>query len=118
MVHGSAGDPAVPSASAFNNTDIMFVQLMLPHHDQAVSMSDLLLAKRGVHPQVAAPARDIKDAQLAEIDTMDGWFEAMGRRQLEGARISAAWTACWMRMRCSDSTWRILVTGSGFFLKA
>jgi hypothetical protein len=30
-------------------------------------MSDLLLAKRGVHPQVAALARDIKDAQLAEI---------------------------------------------------
>jgi uncharacterized protein (DUF305 family) len=67
---------------------------------------------------VAALARDIKDAQLAEIDTMDGWFEAMGRRQLEGAHITPAWTACWMRMRCSDSTWRILVTGSGFFLKA
>src|SRR5688500_742742 len=84
MVHGSASAPAVPSASAFNNTDIMFVQLMLPHHDQAVSMSDLLLAKRGVHPQVAAPARDIKDAQLAEIDTMDGWFEAMGPSSASG----------------------------------
>jgi len=52
MVHGSASAPAVPSASAFNDTDIMFVRLMLPHHDQAVSMSDQLLAKRGVHPQV------------------------------------------------------------------
>jgi uncharacterized protein (DUF305 family) len=92
MVHGSASAPAVPSASAFNNTDIMFVQLMLPHHDQAVSMSDLLLAKRGVHPQVAALARDVKDAQLAEIDTMDGWFEAMGRHQPERAHITAVWT--------------------------
>jgi hypothetical protein len=95
----------------------MFIQLMLPHHDEAVSMSDLLLAKRGVHPQVVALARDIKDAQPAEIDTMDGWFEAMGRCQLEGAHITAGWTACWMRMRCSDSTWRILVPGSGFFLR-
>jgi uncharacterized protein (DUF305 family) len=115
MVYGSASAPAVPSASAFNNTDIMFVQLMPPHHDQGVAMSGPVLAKRGVHPQVAALVRDIKGAQLAEIDTMDGWFEAMGRHQLEGAHITAAWTACWMRMRCSDSTWRILVTGSGFF---
>ena len=42
-------------------------------------MSDLLLAKRGVNPEVAALARGIRDAQQAEIDTMNGWFEAMGR---------------------------------------
>jgi uncharacterized protein (DUF305 family) len=82
--HGSANTSAGPSASAFNDTDILFVQVMLPHHDQAVSMSDLLLAKRGVHPEVAALARQIKDAQQAEIDTMNGWFEAMGRPQREG----------------------------------
>src|SRR5215218_3287594 len=79
MEHRSANASAGPSASPFNDTDIMFVQMMLPHHDQAVSMSDLLLAKRGVHPEVAALARQIKDAQQAEIDTMNGWFEAVGR---------------------------------------
>jgi uncharacterized protein (DUF305 family) len=82
--HDSANASAGPSASAFNDTDIMFVQLMLPHNDQAVSMSDLLLAKRGVHPDVAALARQIRDAQQAEIDTMDGWFEAMGRPPVDG----------------------------------
>jgi uncharacterized protein (DUF305 family) len=46
-------------------------------------MSDLLLDKRGVHPEVAALARQIKDAQQAEIETMNGWFEAMGRPQVE-----------------------------------
>jgi uncharacterized protein (DUF305 family) len=81
--HGSASASAGRSASAFNDTDIMFVQMMLPHHDQAVSMSDLLLDKRGVHPEVAALARQIKDAQQAEIETMNGWFEAMGRPQVE-----------------------------------
>lgn len=82
--HGSANTSAGPSASAFNDTDILFVQVMLPHHDQAVSMSDLLLAKRGVNPEVAALARQIKDTQQVKIDTMNGWFEAIGRPQREG----------------------------------
>jgi uncharacterized protein (DUF305 family) len=82
--HGSANASAGPSARAFNDTDILFVQTMLPHHDQAVSMSDLLLAKRGVNPEVAVLARQIKDTQQAEIETMNGWFEAMGRPQREG----------------------------------
>jgi uncharacterized protein (DUF305 family) len=47
MEHGSANAFAGPSAGAFNDTDILFVQTMPPHHDQAVSMSDLPLAKRG-----------------------------------------------------------------------
>ena len=75
----------------------MFVQTMLPHHDQAVSMSEVLLDKRGVHPEVAALARQIRDAQQAEIETMNGWFDAMGRPEPErrkAARITAAWTAC------------------------
>ena len=80
---GSVSASAGPGASAFNDTDIMFVQMMLPHSDQAVSMSDLLLAKRGVHPEVAALARQIRGAQQAEIDAMNGWFEAMGRPQVQ-----------------------------------
>jgi uncharacterized protein (DUF305 family) len=79
----SASASASPSTSAFNDTDIMFVQMMLPHHDQAVSMSELLLDKRGVHPEVVALARQIRDTQQAEIDTMNGWFDAMGRPEVE-----------------------------------
>ena len=51
MEPGSASASASPSTSAFNDTDTVFVQTMLPHHDQAVSMSDLLLDKRGVIPE-------------------------------------------------------------------
>ena len=83
MEHSSASASADPTTSAFNDTDTVFVQMMLPHHDQAVSMSDLLLDKRGVHPEVAGLARQIRDAQQAEIETMNGWFEAMGRPQVE-----------------------------------
>ncbi len=57
--------------------------MMLPHSDQAVSRSGLLLDKQGLDPEVAALARQIKDTQQAEIETMNGWFEAMGRPQIE-----------------------------------
>jgi uncharacterized protein (DUF305 family) len=80
---GSASASAGPNASGFNDMDVMFVQLMLPHSDQAVSMTDLLLDKRGVNSEAAALARQIRDAQQAEIDTMNGWFEAMGRPKVE-----------------------------------
>ena len=81
---GSASASAGSSASGFNDMDVRFVQMMLPHSDQAVSMTDLLLDKRGVNSEAAALARQIRDAQQAEIDTMNGWFEAMGRPQREG----------------------------------
>ena len=81
--HGSASASASLATSAFNATDIMFMQTMLPHHDQAVSMSDLLLDKRGVHPEVAALARQMRHAQRSEIKTMNGWFEAIGRPEPE-----------------------------------
>ena len=83
MKQGSGSAPASPSTSAFNHTDVMFVQTMLPHSDQAVSMCDLLLDKRGVNPEVAALARQIRDAQQSEIETMNGWFDAIGRPEPE-----------------------------------
>lgn len=31
-----------------NDADIMFAQMMIPHHQQAVEMSEMLLAKEGI----------------------------------------------------------------------
>lgn len=61
---------------AFNDQDVMFVQGMLPHHEQAVEMSDIILAKDGIDPQVAEIAQTIKDEQQPEIDTMTGWLKS------------------------------------------
>ncbi|GAA3550688.1 DUF305 domain-containing protein [Microlunatus spumicola] len=73
------------SASAeFNDADVMFVQMMLPHHEQAVAMSDTLLAKSGVAPDVAALAEQIKAAQQPEIDTMKGFLAAWGQQETGG----------------------------------
>lgn len=48
---------------------------MIPHHAQAVEMSDIVLAKDGVDPEVAQLAEEIKAAQAPEIETMTGWLE-------------------------------------------
>jgi uncharacterized protein (DUF305 family) len=66
-------EPSV-AASAFNSDDVMFAQLMIPHHEQAVEMSDDLLAKDDVDPAIADLATQIKAAQAPEIETMRGWL--------------------------------------------
>ena len=72
----SASPEAAPStaASAFKSDDVMFAQLMIPHHEQAVEMSDDLLAKDGVDQDVVDLATQIKAAQAPEIETMQGWL--------------------------------------------
>ncbi|WP_336713936.1 DUF305 domain-containing protein [Arthrobacter sp. USHLN218] len=59
--------------------DAAFAQAMIPHHDQAVNMSQMMLAKDGVDPDVRKLAEDIKAAQGPEIETMHGWLEAWGQ---------------------------------------
>jgi len=61
-----------------NDADVMFVQMMIPHHAQAIEMSDTVLAKDGVDERVVELAQRIKDAQQPEIDQMTGWLEDWG----------------------------------------
>jgi uncharacterized protein (DUF305 family) len=69
----AANSPS-PAASAFNSDDVMFAQLMIPHHEQAVEMSDDLLAKDDVDPAIVDLATQIKAGQAPEIITMQGWL--------------------------------------------
>ena len=67
------------AASARNDQDVTFTQGMLPHHKQAVEMSDMLLAKGSdVDPDVVTLAKQIKAEQAPEIKTMTGWLKAWG----------------------------------------
>lgn len=59
-----------------NAADRMFVMMMIPHHEQAIEMSDIILSKEGVDPRVAAMAQQIKDGQLPEIDLMTSWQDS------------------------------------------
>jgi uncharacterized protein (DUF305 family) len=82
----SANASAVPTttqnAQAHNNADMMFAQHMIPHHQQAIEMSDMLLAKQGIDPRVIELANQIKAAQGPEIDQMQGWLKQWGSPQM------------------------------------
>lgn len=75
----SASDPA-PSAtpaSDHNQADIGFLQGMIPHHAQAIEMSDLAL-ERSDNPRVVDLARRINAAQGPEIEQMEGLLQQWG----------------------------------------
>jgi uncharacterized protein (DUF305 family) len=57
--------------------DQMFLQMMIPHHEQAVEMADLALAK-SKNPEVLKLATQIKDGQSAEIIQMNSWLADAG----------------------------------------
>ncbi|AVL96142.1 MULTISPECIES: DUF305 domain-containing protein [Microbacterium] len=76
---GTSSSPsASTSSSASTEADEMFVTMMIPHHEQAIEMSDILLAKDGADPRVVELAEQIKAAQGPEIDKMLGWLEDWG----------------------------------------
>ena len=60
------------SNSGYSSQDIMFAEMMIPHHQQAIEMSDLAL-KNSTNADVLALAQEIKDAQAPEIEQMKSW---------------------------------------------
>jgi uncharacterized protein (DUF305 family) len=79
MDHSTMSHSAAPGSSdaggTHNSADAMFAQMMIPHHEQAVQMSDIMLAKEDLEPQIAQLAEDIKAAQGPEIEKMTGWLQ-------------------------------------------
>ncbi|MET9303499.1 DUF305 domain-containing protein [Micromonospora aurantiaca] len=82
MTHGTGSSSAAgASASAdatVNAADVMFAQMMIPHHQQAVTMADLA-PTRASDPELKDLAAKIKAAQDPEITTMKGWLTAWGK---------------------------------------
>ncbi|AOT05868.1 DUF305 domain-containing protein [Arthrobacter sp. U41] len=71
---------SAPAAAAdFNDADTMFAQMMIPHHAQAVTMSETILKKEGIPAEVTDLATKIKDAQGPEIGKMTGWLQSWGQ---------------------------------------
>jgi len=64
-------------AADHNDADAAFATGMIPHHGQAVTMSDLAL-KKATSAEVKRLATAIKAAQSPEITTMSGWLTAWG----------------------------------------
>ena len=63
------------ASGELSSDDIMFLQMMIPHHQQAIDISDLALTI-SADPELLALAKDIRDEQAAEIVTMKAWLDA------------------------------------------
>ena len=74
----TASGTTTPSSDAHNDADVMFAQHMIPHHQQAIEMSDMVLGKQGIDPKVTELANQIKAAQGPEIQQMQGWLTQWG----------------------------------------
>ncbi|WP_328316016.1 DUF305 domain-containing protein [Streptomyces sp. NBC_00388] len=76
--HDRASGAAAPAPGKFDQADIAFAQMMIPHHQQAVSMARLA-GGRASDGQVKSLAVDIEKAQGPEIRTMKGWLASWGK---------------------------------------
>ncbi len=74
----STSATAAPSAEAHNDADVSFARQMIPHHQQAVTMSDVLLGKQDIDPRITGLAHQIKAAQGPEIKQMQDWLSQWG----------------------------------------
>jgi uncharacterized protein (DUF305 family) len=72
----SEGSPtiSVPDDAEFNATDVAFAQGMIPHHAQAIEMSEMAL-ETSSNPDVVRLATQIKAAQDPEIQQLTQWLE-------------------------------------------
>jgi uncharacterized protein (DUF305 family) len=64
------------TASDYGANDQMFAAMMIPHHEQAIEMSELALSKSS-NQEILVLAQEIKDAQSPEIEQMKTWGGSM-----------------------------------------
>lgn len=74
----TSGATATSSTPTGRAGDVMFAQMMIPHHQQAVQMADIALGKPSASPKVRELATQIKAAQDPEIAQMSDWLKAWG----------------------------------------
>lgn len=79
MQHGGGSTPSATAEAAMgNDADIAFLTGMKPHHEQAIEMSDMVLAANPPAP-VADLARQVKAAQAPEIEQMEQMLADLGQ---------------------------------------
>lgn len=77
---GSDTSENTSQTQAFNDDDVMFAQMMIPHHEQAIEMADIALDPTvGAGATVKDLATRIKGAQDPEITTMKNLLTLWGK---------------------------------------
>ena len=100
------------SDQAHNAQDVTFVKDMIPHHEQAVVMSDLAVSQAG-SPAVKDLATRIKAAQAPEIATMKGWLTAWGEAEAGGHDMGSTHQMGGMKGMVSDEDLTAMRSASG-----
>lgn len=85
MDHGgkTTASSAPASAGAFNDADVMFAQMMIPHHEQALEMAKLADG-RAEDAEIKKLVGAIEQAQDPEIQKMKGWLRTWGKPESMG----------------------------------
>ena len=91
-----AGNSSMPMdhsshSSAMSSDETMFAQMMIPHHEQAVTMSELAL-ENTTNPDVIALATAIRDAQAPEIKQMQGWLDGKSESHMHDMEMGGMLT--------------------------
>ena len=76
-VSDSSTSKVTDSDAVWNDADVKFVQGMIPHHEQAVEMSDMMTG-RTVSEATAVLAEQIRAAQTTEVALMRGFLAEWG----------------------------------------
>jgi uncharacterized protein (DUF305 family) len=78
----STSSPAPSTPGAHNQADVTFAQNGIPHHEQAIPMSDTILGKQGIDPRVIQLATQFKADQGPELQQMHSWLNQWGQPTL------------------------------------
>lgn len=69
---------AASASAAFNDADVMFAQMMYPHHAQAVEMAAMANGRTD-NPEVLSLAAAIEAAQEPEMNQLTAWLAEWGK---------------------------------------
>lgn len=69
-----SNNTSMPGNQMQNNIDSHFIEQMIPHHEDAITMAGVALEK-AQHPEIKQLAQDIKRSQSEEIGKMQNWYK-------------------------------------------
>lgn len=113
---GSSTTEQAEESAQHSEADVMFAQMMIPHHEQAIEMSDIILSKDDVPADVTSLAEEIKAAQGPEIAQLTDWLEQWGEpTQPEGMDMDMGGDHDMAQMEgmLSDEEWQQLSDAPG-----
>jgi len=108
----SAGDATKIAVTSYSPADVRFMQDMIPHHHQALEMSELA-PDRTNRPDVLEAARRIEASQADEIGFMQLWLRERGQQVPDPAAHAAMHTDHKMAGMASPEQMAELAAGQG-----